>query len=324
MKSEASALRAFATFALLEGVEANFFVPVGESAKSMYLASMRSMRVFQAFSAYIVEGRGCAVATAKQYGRVVRSTLALTFHASVQYGYDWKPLDVFHATLLKLYPEKKRVREPILVEDLSLIRARLDMDKHTWRMYWALLTVTFFGVSRKGDHVPETKASFSTKRHSTWGDLRLRAGGMSIRMEEHKTSHAGGGFDEKPFVAAAEGRSALCPVRAMRAYAEKSQLPWSKGDPLFRHSTGEPLTGPQMLGFIKKVMGKIGRDPAHYGTHSARIGGATLALNCQSGGEFAVKALGFWMGDSALLYTRPTKGHMAKLMKEMLEKDATG
>ena len=324
MKSEASALRAFTTFVVLEGIEADFFVPKGDSAQAMHAASMKSMRVFQAFSTYVVEGRGCRVATAKQYGRVVRSRLAMSFDICIKYGYEWGPLDVLHKALLRLYPEKKRVREPLLVEDLIKIRARLDMGVHTWRMYWALLTVTFFGVSRKGDHVPESKAGFKANRHSTWGDLRLEEGGMCIRMEEHKTSRCGGSFDEKPFVAAEPGNTALCPVRAMHAYVQGSRKPWKPGDPLFRHSDGTPVTGPQMLAFVRKVMGRIGKEAAHYGTHSARIGGATLAMTCDSGGEFAVKALGFWMGDSALLYTRPTKGHMARLMKEMLARDGTG
>jgi hypothetical protein len=324
VSTEASALNAFATYALLEGVAMDFFVPLGESANDLYLASMRSMGVFEGFSMYVVEGRGCAVATAKQYGRVVRRRITLTNRsACVAYGYKWARLDLLHQSLAREYPREKRIRDPILVEDLIKIRRKLDMSVHTWRMYWALLTVTFFGVSRTGDHVPKTRGGFDPKRHSTRQDLRLTGGEMTIRMEEHKTHKAGGGFDEKPFVAAAGAQTALCPVRAMEAYVREVGRPMGIREPLFQHRDGTPVTGPDFLKFVRRALAKVGRDPKRYGTHSARIGGATLALTCHSGSEFALKALGFWMGESALLYTRPTKSHMARLMQEMLAKSST-
>ena len=57
---------------------------------------------------------------------------------------------------------------------------------------------------------------------------------------------------------------------------------------------------------------------SHYGTHSLRIGGATLAMACPGASEYSVKMLGYWAGDSVRLYTRPTQGAMVELSKHMI------
>eukprot|EP00966_Prymnesium_polylepis_P043792 1014942-Prymnesium_polylepis.1 len=48
--------------------------------------------------------------------------------------------------------------------------------------------------------------------------------------------------------------------------------------PLFRNARGEAIMRRDVARIVKALMQAIGLDPAHYGAHSLRIGGATAAL----------------------------------------------
>ena len=54
-----------------------------------------------------------------------------------------------------------------------------------------------------------------------------------------------------------------------------------------------------------------------------RIGGATVALACESGNKYSVQVLGMWLGESVKLYTRPTMEMLSTLLLEMMRKKET-
>ena len=48
----------------------------------------------------------------------------------------------------------------------------MDMADSTCKMYWALALLLFFGVSRKGDHLPESRIRFDPATDTTRSDLQ--------------------------------------------------------------------------------------------------------------------------------------------------------
>jgi len=93
--------------------------------------------------------------------------------------------------------------------------------------------------------------------------------------------------------------------------------------PLFRHADGSAVSGDDLHKFVKLAAEAIGLKPEHFGGHSLRIGGATVALACESGNKYSVQVLGMWLGESVKLYTRPTMEMLSTLLLEMMRKKET-
>ena len=159
VRTNQSALNAFRLYAIAEGVDLEAFRLAPSEGANLAAMSVRAMEIFEGFAVFMVEGRGTTIGTAKQYGRTVRTDI------SNETGWDlkatgdskWGRLTRLFAKLKKLHPEKKkRIRKPILQQDLPRIRERLDLQQHEHAMYWAVLLMGFFGVNRGGDVLPQT------------------------------------------------------------------------------------------------------------------------------------------------------------------------
>jgi hypothetical protein len=323
-----SALNAFVSYCTLEGIRPDFFRIRDFERVSLIDKSIENLEIFEGFSTYVVEGRGCNVNTAKQYGKAVRRIISDNTGYDCKYGHDWSRLERTHSGLLKKYPYKKRRRDPVLIQDLRRLVTLLNLRKYTWAMYWAVTMIVFFGVSRKGDHLPDSPRAFSARHHTTVGDVtfvRIPGGDeMFIKMDEHKTSRVSDKFTQKPFVSA-DPSNPLCPVRAVRSYMRMAGLIDTEDrmiveatTPLFRLRNNRTLTGRHYLKFVRVAMLHLGKEPEWYGTHSMRIGGATLAMTCPSGNRETVKMMGFWLSNVMDVYVFPSKGIMRTLSREML------
>ena len=74
--------------------------------------------------------------------------------------------------------------------------------------------------------------------------------------------------------------------------------------PLFRDpTTNSLLTYDAVLRAVKELMAAIDEDPAQFGTHSMRIGGAT-ALFAAGANETVIRTMGRWSSDLHRLYVR--------------------
>ena len=314
---------------MMEGIRVDFFKVDEFHEGSLLKRSVENLEIFEGFSAYVVEGRSCSVDTAKQYGQTVRKVISDSTGYDCKYGESWSRLDSTHNGLLRKYPAQKRRRDPILIQDLRTLHGLLDLSVHTWTMYWALSMITFFGVSRKGDHIAETQSSFSKMHHTTVSDVEFKGDHMYIKMQEHKTSRVSKNFTCKPFVSA-EADNPLCPVRAVRNYMllagiinEDNVVEVHENTGLFFHNGGERVVGRHFLQFVKQAMKHVGKNPDYYGTHSMRIGGATLAMSCTSGNHETVRMMGFWLSNVMETYVYPSKETMTKLSREMMSTTAT-
>jgi hypothetical protein len=87
--------------------------------------------------------------------------------------------------------------------------------------------------------------------------------------------------------------------------------------PLFRDTaTGDAFRVKDIRRVVKWLMASIGLDPARFGAHSLRIGGATAAL-AAGVAPAQIRLLGRWSSDVAELYTRMTRqaaGHFSTLV----------
>jgi hypothetical protein len=65
-----------------------------------------------------------------------------------------------------------------------------------------------------------------------------------------------------------------------------------------------------VLSTVQLLVKSIGLDPAHYGTHSLRIGGAT-ALFAAGASETVIRTMGRWSSDCFRIYVRACVGQCA-------------
>ena len=82
--------------------------------------------------------------------------------------------------------------------------------------------------------------------------------------------------------------------------------------PLFADAHGRAFTRAQVSTMVKRLMAGIGLDPARFGAHSLRIGGATAALSANVHPEH-IRLMGRWASDAAELYERLTRQSLESL-----------
>ena len=156
-------MNAFKKYALAEGVDLGTLGFVPDGGAGLVMLSVRAMAVFEGFAMFVVEGMGNAISTAQQYGTNVRTQINQDTGIDVTLGMEWARLTRLFATLKKVYPQKKRVRKPLLQQDLLRIRGNLDFNEREHTMYWAVLLLNFFGVNRGGDILPQTQRGFDSR-----------------------------------------------------------------------------------------------------------------------------------------------------------------
>jgi hypothetical protein len=316
----ASAMNAFKKYALAEGVDLGTLGFVPDSGAGLVTLSVRAMAVFEGFAMFVVEGMGNAVSTAQQYGTSVRTQINQDTGIDVKLGMDWPRLTRLFATLKKVYPQKKKVRKPLLQQDLLRIRCNLDFNKREHTMYWAVLLLNFFGVNRGGDILPQTQKGFDPSCDGCRGDVTMESQElMMLDLRETKTGCKAESFECKPYLR--DHGNPLCPVTAFEAYVALDPLAQGEdamATPLFRHANKKAVSTRDMYDFVKGQVRRAGLKPEEYGQHSIRIGGATAALSSPSGDKYTVKVMGYWLGDSVALYTRPTRDMVVALQREMM------
>ena len=326
LSGQKTALRAFKEYLLLEGLDLSAFGVSNMAELSILDQSIRSQTIFLGFAEYLVTARRVQVETAKQYVRNVRAQFKIRTGVDPSLGHPWGLLTTLYGRLKRDFPEKRTKRNPILQQHLLQFKARLDMSDTTCKMYWALSLLLFFGVSRKGDHLPESRVGFDPTTDTTRSDLQARDAEMYVvKIKQTKTRHkADLNFDGKPLVRSRG--NPLCPVTAIEDYLAADPL--DAGDdpsttPLFRHTNGSAVSRDDIHQFVKVMTRTIGLRPEHFGGHSFRIGGATAALSCEAGDKFTVQVMGMWLGDSVSLYTRPTMTMIKGLLKQMMSNTET-
>jgi hypothetical protein len=112
------------------------------------------------------------------------------------------------------------------------------------------------------------------------------------------------------------GGSLVDPVKEVQRMLALDPVPEKERatTPLFRWESNAAFTVEDVRRIVKLLARACGLDPAHYGAHSLRIGGATAAL---AGGvsPAAIRVAGRWASDVYLLYTRMSKEAAGRLSR---------
>ena len=77
----------------------------------------------------------------------------------------------------------------------------------------------------------------------------------------------------------------------------------SEDAPLFCHDDGSSVSVKELRDYVKALMAAIGLDPARFGAHSLRIGGATAAL-AAGVPPALIRIMGRWSSDVYEIYCR--------------------
>jgi hypothetical protein len=180
-----------------------------------------------------------------------------------------------------------------------------DLEGDMWR---AALTFGESAMARAVEFALDAGRAeqFDTSQHMVASDVsEVTRGGLThcaVRMRKRKNLEVLRGKDQRVLIAAG-GRyfdSALllrCWLKRRRAVGIADERP------LFCHADGRPITTAEVRTMVKAVMRAAGRDPALFGGHSLRIGGATAALAAGVSPNL-IRLMGRWKSDVYELYCR--------------------
>ena len=173
-----------------------------------------------------------------------------------------------------------------------------------WR---AALSLAFCALLRGGEVAVPSGQSFNPLQHLTRADVTLtrRANGawvIRLRMRVLKGRVLTG---KTHYVFISGGGTLLDPVAELLKYFEMDPVDEAdkRETPLFRHANGTPFRREHVADMVKQLMAAIGLDPAHFGAHSLRIGGATAALAAGVSPSL-IRILGRWSSDVYEIYCR--------------------
>ncbi|XP_070601697.1 uncharacterized protein [Erythrolamprus reginae] len=174
---------------------------------------------------------------------------------------------------------------------------RLCRSAYEASLYHAAAVTLFFGAFRVSEVLAASRADSSGQAFTT-RDIKLGRSSVSLRLRRSKTDQRGRGVTVQLSRAA---NRRVCPVAALVAYwAHRGVEPGF----LFCHASGEPLTRYQFWAVTSKALARLGLDPRCYGTHSFRIGAASLAA-VEGFSRLDIKTVGRWRSGAFRTYIRP-------------------
>ena len=143
---------------------------------------------------------------------------------------------------------------------------------------------------------------FDPEQHMLPSDVRFPPGGMAVRMRKRKDLKVLSG--KHATVVFGEGGTFVDAVADMRRWLRVRREHGVPEDrPLFCHRDGSAITTEEVRQCVRSLMAAAGRDPALYGGHSLRIGGASAALAAGVSPQL-IRLMGRWSSDIYEIYCR--------------------
>lgn len=191
---------------------------------------------------------------------------------------------------------RRDLRRPVsflLLSRLLTVLGDLCFDPYEVALFRCAFSLAFFGALRVSEFAA---ANTTTVAPLSASDVVLLADGARIYVARSKTDQYGQGI----WLSIASIQHEFCPVRLLRLFLYVRQHSVS----FLAHSNGSPVTRFQFTSIFKKCLLVLGLSPAEFGTHSFRIGAATVA---EASGlpDDMVKKLGRWKSDCFRRYIRP-------------------
>ena len=202
--------------------------------------------------------------------------------------------------LMKLW--KERIRTSDLTSDKKLL-------------LWAVSTLAFYGAFRIHELASKTEATFDPDHTLLTEDIKIGGSGnerwLEISLKCPKEKKSG----RPTIIDVFEVGGQLCPVSAF--------LKWSRynkpqgGVPLFRDSTGTPLTGREVNKQLKRLLGKFAvYQNGSISSHSFRSGIVSI-LGSKGFSDEEIKLVGRWSSRAFIRYMKLPRTQRAAIAKRI-------
>ena len=172
-------------------------------------------------------------------------------------------------------------------------------------LYRSLFLLAFFGFLRISNCVPRSSRAFDPSRQLARGDVILTSPGLQIIVKWTKTIQQRNQFKTIP-IPTIVGHP-LCPVTAFKTYTVR--FPARDDQPMFHFldSRGRKIIVTELHArtALATVLRAVNLDPKHYGFHTFRRSGATLAYNMGVPLP-AIQQHGTWISNAVWAYIKPT------------------
>ena len=195
------------------------------------------------------------------------------------------------------------IRKPITSKILSGLISALNSQgygRFDRRLYTAIFTLMYHAALRASE-ICKTPQADHTLKESQLAILNTNKGeGIKIDFRSYKHSHS----QPTPMVVYSTG-NLICPVTAYRRYIN------SRGPThghAFSNMDKSAISRQQIAQVLQTLLPTQHLNPAHYNTHSFRIGKATdMAKHRASYAQIAT--LGRWKSNAFMRYIKPTIIH---------------
>lgn len=166
-------------------------------------------------------------------------------------------------------------------------------DPYEVLLFRCSFALAFFGALRVSEFTAPNARSVAPL---AFADIVLFSDSVRLRISRSKTDQYGRGT----WLSISSIQHDCCPVRLLRSFV--AVRPHS--DSFLSHRDGSPVTRYQFGAVFKKCLLAVGLPPSDFGTHSFRIGAATVA-DASGLPDDVVKRLGRWKSDCFRRYIRP-------------------
>jgi hypothetical protein len=297
-------VRAWKAFAQDEGVSMarpmEAYAPLGARLHEELLA----MR----FVCALVQVRGVKPSTAAGYWSAVQGWHAREFGVKIGAGIKMERLPQMLKGLRREFgdaPSKIRrgIAPQALRRAMDLCLSKEDAAHANIR---AALALALQGLLRSAEFSVDPGVQWNPKTMVSRGDIvELTDERMTIMFQPCKNmKHLGGKTCPLVIGAGGEYIDAVWELKNMLRLDPVAPGVDPRSVPLFRvPGTREPLRTNQIMSTTRNLMRSIGENPAQFGTHSYRIGGAT-ALFAQGADPTVIRTMGRWSSDIYNLYVR--------------------
>ena len=189
---------------------------------------------------------------------------------------------------------------PITPEILKDFHRCLNPENTLDIVFWCLLLLMFFLMTRKSNMVPIAANKFDADKQVTRNDIIVREDMLVANIKWSKPRQFGH-LNFIPITSIPD--SVLCPVQACKTMISK--VPTSRSDPCFcfynKKSQSVPITYAQLQKKLRQLIIRSGRNPFYYSTHSMRRRGASFAFKSNVASEL-IQQHGDWISDCYMEY----------------------
>ncbi|KAL5488697.1 hypothetical protein EMCRGX_G017678 [Ephydatia muelleri] len=202
----------------------------------------------------------------------------------------------------------RKIRLPITAAVLRGIQGPLSLRMgQDSTAFWAIAVVAFFGFFRLGELLLESRTTYNSVLHLSWGDISIDSltnpSMVEVYLKKSKCDQFGAGAD----VLLGRSGGQLCPVTAILDYINvRRDTPGY----FFVESQEKPISKARFIAGLREALKESGYPDDQYAGHSFCIGAATAAA-IAGVEDSLIQTLGRWHSAAFLRYFRTPHDQLA-------------